>query len=256
MMHKPAIYPGLAGQSVFLTGGGSGIGAAITEAYAHQGAKVAFVDIAEEASLALVEKIVAEGGTRPLFIKCDIRDVPALQAAIEQARVAHGDIAVLLNNAANDQRHKVEDVTVEYWDERMSLNIRPVFFACQAVWPQMKRLGGGSIINFGSISWMVPQGGYPAYTTAKSAVHGLTRTLAKDFGKDNIRVNVLVPGWVMTERQLALWVDENTDALLAEVQCLDVRLQPEDLADMALFLGSDASRRCTAQTFIVDAGWI
>lgn len=255
-MHKPAIYPALAGQSVFITGGGGGIGAAITRAYAHQNARVTFIDIAVEASQKLVADITAEGGTPPLFIPCDITDIPALQAAIEQARVTHGDIAVLINNAANDQRHTVEEVSVAYWDERMSLNLRPMFFTAQAVLPQMKRLGGGAIVNFGSISWMIPHGGFPAYATAKAAVHGLTRTLARDFGPFNIRVNVIAPGWIMTERQLALWVDENTDAQLAAAQCLNVRLMPEDVADMVVFLGSDAARRCTGQTFVVDGGWV
>jgi NAD(P)-dependent dehydrogenase (short-subunit alcohol dehydrogenase family) len=138
----------------------------------------------------------------------------------------------------------------------MSLNLRPMFFTAQAVLPQMKRLGGGAIVNFGSISWMIPHGGFPAYATAKAAVHGLTRTLARDFGPFNIRVNVIAPGWIMTERQLALWVDENTDAQLAAAQCLNVRLMPEDVADMAVFLGSDAARRCTGQTFVVDGGWV
>ncbi len=255
-MHKPALYPGLAGVSVFITGGGSGIGAALTRAYAQQGARVAFVDIAVETSEALVAALTAEGAMPPLFIPCDITDIAALQAAIEQARVAHGDVGVLLNNAANDHRHSVEEVTPAYWDERLNINLRPMFFTAQAVVPHMQRLGGGSIVNFGSISWMIPQGGFPAYATAKAAIHGLTRTLARDLGPHNIRCNVLAPGWVMTERQLTLWVDETTDARIAAAQCLNVRLQPEDIADMALFLGSEASRRCTAQTFIVDGGWV
>lgn len=254
-MHQPAIYPGLAGKTVFITGGGSGIGAAHTTAFAGQKSKVAFVDIAESESRALVERIKSETGNAPLFIRCDIRDVAALQAAIERVRTELGDIAVLVNNAANDQRHKVEDVTVEYWDDRMATNLRPMFFACQAVLPQMKRLGGGSIINFGSISWMVAHGGFPAYATAKAAVHGLTRTLARDLGSHNIRVNTVSPGWVMTERQIKLWLTPEADAERERVQCLKVKVMPEDLADMVLFLASDAAAKCSAQEFIVDAGW-
>ena len=254
-VHQPAIYPGLAGKTVFITGGGSGIGAAITTGFAGQKTKVAFVDIAEEPSRLLCDRLESETGTKPVFIACDIRDIKALQAAIEQTRRELGDISVLVNNAANDQRHRVEDVTVELWDERMALNLRPMFFSAQAVLPQMKRLGGGSIINFGSISWMVPQGGFPAYATAKSAAHGLTRTLARDFGPFNIRVNCVVPGWVMTERQLKLWLTPEADKEREKAQCLPARVQPEDLADMVLFLGSDASAKCTAQDFTVDAGW-
>ena len=201
-MHRPAIFPGLADQTVFITGGGSGIGAAITAGFAGQKAKVAFVDIAEKQSRATCSQVERETGRRPLFIPGDIRNIKTLLAAIEQTRKSLGDVGVLVNNAANDDRHTVEKVTVEYWDERMALNLRPMFFAAQAVLPQMKRLGGGSIINFGSISWMVTQGGFPAYATAKSAVHGLTRTLARDFGPFNIRVNCVVPGWTITERQL------------------------------------------------------
>jgi D-xylose 1-dehydrogenase len=255
-VHHPAIYPGLAGKTVFVTGGGSGIGAAITAAFAAQKAKVAFVDIDAEASCLHVDQVQAQSGNRPAFIHCDIRDVPALRAAIEQTRSELGDISVLVNNAANDERHQVEAVTVEYWDERMALNLRPMFFAAQAVLPQMKRLGSGSIINFGSISWMIPQGGFPAYATAKAAVHGLTRTLARDFGAFNIRVNCVVPGWVMTERQLRLWLTAEADKEREKAQCLPARVLPEDIADMTLFLGSDASSKCTAQDFTVDGGWV
>ncbi len=255
-MHQPAIYPGLANKPVFITGGGSGIGAALTRGFAGQKARVAFVDVAEEESRALVRDIAEETGVTPLFIPCDIRDIPALQVAIEQIRREISDIAVLVNNAANDQRHAVEEVTPAYWDERMAVNLRPSFFAAQAVLPQMKRLGGGSIINFGSISWMIPQGGFPAYAAAKSAMHGLTRTLARDFGPFNIRVNCVVPGWVMTERQLKLWLTPEADAARAKAQCLPSRVMPEDIADMVLFLASDASLKCTAQDFTVDGGWV
>jgi NAD(P)-dependent dehydrogenase (short-subunit alcohol dehydrogenase family) len=254
-MHQPAIYPGLAGKTVFITGGGSGIGAAITRAFAGQKAKTAFVDIALEPSRALVAEVEKETGNRPLFLPCDIRDIPALQAAIEQVRAELGDIGVLVNNAANDQRHKVEETTPDYWDERMAVNLRPAFFTAQAVLAQMKRLGGGSIINFGSVSWMIPQGGFPAYATAKAASHGLTRTLARDFGPFNIRVNCLVPGWVMTERQLTHWLTPEADKEREKGQCIPARVMPEDIADMALFLASDAAAKCTAQNFTVDGGW-
>jgi D-xylose 1-dehydrogenase len=254
-MHQPALYPGLSGKTVFITGGGSGIGAAITAGFAGQRAKVAFVDIAEAPSQALAARLREETGAEPLFIACDIRDVEALQAAIERTRATLGDIGVLINNAANDQRHTVEETTVAYWDERLALNLRPMFFAAQAVQPQMRRLGGGAIVNFGSISWMVTQGGFPAYATAKAAVHGLTRTLARDFGRDNIRVNCVVPGWVMTERQRQLWLTPEADAARAAAQCLKTTVEPEDIADMVLFLASDAAAKCTAQDFIVDAGW-
>lgn len=255
-MHQSAIYPSLVGKTVFITGGGSGIGAALTRGFAGQKAKVAFVDVAEEASRTLVAEVEKETGVTPLFIPCDIRDIAALQAAIERVRRELGDIAVLVNNAANDQRHAVEEVTPAYWDERMAVNLRPSFFTAQAVLPQMKRLGGGSIINFGSVSWMIPQGGFPAYATAKSAAHGLTRTLARDFGPFNIRVNCVVPGWVMTERQLKLWLTPEADAARAKAQCLPSRVMPEDLADMVLFLASDAAAKCTAQDFTVDGGWV
>jgi D-xylose 1-dehydrogenase len=254
-MPQRAIYPGLAGRSVFITGGGSGIGAALTRAFAAQGSAVAFVDIAEEASRALVEQIAPEGGPSPLFLPCDIRDIAALRRAVAEAAERHGDIGVLLNNAANDQRHPVEEVTPEFWDERMAINQRPMFFTAQAVLPQMRRLGGGSIVNFGSVSWKLHQGGMPAYTMAKASVHGLTRGLAEDFGPFNIRVNTLVPGWVMTERQLTMWMTPEAGEELERRQCLRRRVMPDDIADMALFLASDASQCCTAQEYVVDCGW-
>jgi len=254
-MHQPANYPDLSGKAVFITGGGSGIGAALTEAFAGQGARVAFVDIAEEASRALVARLANGGGRAPLYLPCDIRDVPALQAAVARAGAEFGDIAVLMNNAASDERHAVEDVTVTYWDDRMAINQRPMFFAAQAAIAQMKRRGGGAIVNFGSISWLLGQGGMPAYTMAKAAVHGLTRGLARDFGRDGIRVNTLLPGWVMTERQKRLWLTPEADAERRAGQCLDVTIEPADVAHLALFLASDAARTITAQEFVVDAGW-
>lgn len=254
-MHMPAIYPDLKERSVFVTGGGSGIGAALTEAFVKQGANVAFVDIAETESRALADRMEVEHGRRPLFIPCDIRDVAALQAAVAEAGRIFGDISVLLNNAANDQRHTVESVTPDYWDDRMAINQRPMFFTAQAVLPMMQRLGQGSIVNFGSISWKLGNGGMPAYTTAKAAVHGLTRGLARDFGIHGIRVNTILPGWVMTERQKALWLTAEAEKEMLAGQCLKIHIQPTAIADMALFLASDASVACTAQEFTVDAGW-
>jgi NAD(P)-dependent dehydrogenase (short-subunit alcohol dehydrogenase family) len=254
-MHRPAIYPDLADKTVFITGGGSGIGAALTEGFAAQGARVAFVDIAQEPSHALVARIAEAGHTAPLFMRCDIRDVAALQGAVKRAGEAFGDVAVLMNNAANDQRHAVLEVTPDYWDERMAINQRPMFFAAQAAIPQMRRRGGGSIVNFGSISWRLGQGGMPAYTMAKAAVHGLTRGLARDFGPDRIRVNSLLPGWILTERQKQLWLTPEADAERRKGQCLDLEIGPEDVAEMALFLASDAARAITAQEFVVDGGW-
>ncbi|HQT47309.1 MAG: 3-oxoacyl-ACP reductase [Acidocella sp. 20-63-7] len=251
-----ARYPSLENRVVFITGGGSGIGAALTRAFAEQGAKVAFVDIAIEESEALAARVAQETGNAPRFIPCDIRDIEALRTAIAQVAAQSGAIDVLVNNAANDQRHDMATVTPEYWDNQMSVNLRPMFFAVQAVAPGMRARKSGSIINFGSVSWMMAQGGMPSYTAAKAAVHGLTRGLARDLGDDNIRVNTLIPGWVMTERQLKLWLTPEADAEREKRQCLKLRLQPEHLASMALFLAADDSAACSAQEFIVDAGTV
>jgi NAD(P)-dependent dehydrogenase (short-subunit alcohol dehydrogenase family) len=249
-----AIYPSLEGKVVFVTGGGSGIGAAIVAGFARQKALVGFVDIDEVASSRLVRDL--EGtGPPPRFIRCDIREIESLRAAVGTVQSELGDIGVLVNNAARDDRHAIETVTVEYWDERVAVNLRHQFFASQAVVDQMKRLGGGSIINFGSISWMTASGGMPAYTTSKAAVHGLTRGLARDLGPYNIRANTVTPGWVMTERQLALWVTPEGEERMDQAQCLRGRLKPDDLANMVLFLASDDARMITSQNFVVDAGW-
>jgi len=254
-MALTAAYPSLRGRIVFITGGGSGIGAGLVEAFARQGAKVAFVDIAAAPSEALVARLQGEMNTPPLFLPCDITDISALRRTIESVRDRLGNIGVLLNNAANDERHATLEVSPEYWDERIAINQRPQFFAAQAVIPQMRTLGAGSIINFGSVSWMLKQGGMAAYTMAKASIQGLTRSLARDFGRDNIRVNTIVPGWILTERQTELWLNAESDRGRREGQCLDIRLQPEHVAAMALFLAADDSSGCTAQDFIVDAGW-
>jgi len=248
-------YAGLAGRSVFVTGGGSGIGEAIVESFIRQGARVAFVDIAEAASAALAERLAGAGLPRPWWRRCDVRDVPALQAAIADAAQAVGDFHVLVNNVASDDRHTMESVTPDYWDRQMAVNERPAFFAIQAVVPGMKRLGGGSVVNLGSIGWQIKDGGYPCYAVAKSAVNGLTRGLARPLGAHGIRVNTVTPGWVMTERQIRLWLDEQGEENIRRNQCLPGKLQPADIAAMVLFLASDDARMCTAQEFKVDAGW-
>jgi len=250
-----AQFPSLQGKRVFITGGASGIGACLVEAFARQGSRVAFIDVAAEASKALVEKLKSEGLTPPWWQACDVTNVPALQAAIREAAAALGDFNVLVNNVASDDRHATADVTPEYWDQRMAVNERPAFFAIQAVLPGMTKLGGGSIVNFGSTGWQAKSGGYPAYATAKSSVMGLTRGLAKELGAKRIRINVVSPGWVMTERQLRLWAVPNMDQEIARMQCLPDPIQPADIASMVLFLAADDSRACTAQEYIVDGGW-
>ncbi|WP_346839542.1 SDR family oxidoreductase [Microbulbifer sp. SAOS-129_SWC] len=252
-------YPSLKGKTVFVSGGGSGIGASLVEAFFQQGASVAFVDIQREPSEALVARLRDEypqTGAQVNFYHCDLTDIDSLRATIANAARELGPIAVLVNNAANDLRHDFRDVTPEDWDRYTAVNMRHQFFAAQAVYPFMQQLGGGSIINFGSMSWHAAQGGMPGYTSSKAAIEGLTRGLARDMGPDRIRVNTLVPGWVMTEKQLTHWVNEDTQAEIERSQCLNDRLMPESIAAMTLFLASDDSRMCTAQNFIVDGGWI
>jgi len=247
-------YPSLKGRSVFVTGGGSGIGAAIVKAFALQGARVAFIDVAEAPSRALLKEVEAGGAPAPWFEPCDVRDVAALQSAVARAAQAQGDFSVLVNNVASDDRHAMEDVTPEYWDQRMAINQRPAFFAIQAVVPGMKRLGGGSVVNLGSTGWQTKESAYPAYAVAKSSVNGLTRSLAGGLGPHRIRVNTVSPGWVMTERQIQLWWSDEGERRLRENQCLPDLLQGEDIARMVLFLASDDSWMCTAQEFVVDGG--
>ena len=256
MSGNTAVYPSLRERVVFITGGASGIGAEHVTQFAAQGAKVAFVDIADDGANALIDRIEAAGLPAPIYRHCDLRDIAALQATIAEVGERVGSITVLVNNAANDQRHKFEDVTVEYWDERMATNLRHQFFAIQAAAPMMRAAGGGSIINFGSVSWHSLQGGMPAYTTAKAAVEGLTRGMARDLGPDRIRVNTVIPGWIMTERQVKLWLTPEAEANLMQVQCLKEKLVPADVTRMVLWLASDDSRMCTAQLWVVDAGRI
>lgn len=252
---KLARYPSLEGKNIFITGGGTGIGAAIVTAFAEQGARVAFVDVAETESRQLADDLARTTGAKVWWRNCDVRDVAALQAATADAAQAFGDFSVLVNNVARDDRHTLESVTPEYWDERMAVNQRPAFFAIQAVVPGMKRLGAGSIINLGSTGWQTKGSGYPCYAVAKSSVNGLTRGLADTLGADRIRINTVSPGWVMTERQIKMWLNAEGEADIQRNQCLPDKLKPSNVARMVLFLASDDGAMCTAQEFKVDAGW-
>ncbi len=247
-----ATFHDLNGASVFITGGGSGIGASLTEGFLRQGAKVAFVGRSDASGF--VDRMEAETGSRPLFIRCDITDTAALQAAIASSAAAHGPITVLVNNAANDQRHSVEEVQEDFWDWMMAVNLKAYFFAIQAVLPGMKEAGGGAIVNFTSISYMMGNAGYPAYTTANSGLNGMTRSLAREFGPDRIRVNALAPGWVLTDKQLDKWATPDALAAHLERQCLKEHLAPQDIVDATLFLSSETSRMITGQALVVDGG--
>jgi NAD(P)-dependent dehydrogenase (short-subunit alcohol dehydrogenase family) len=256
MQPADASYPSLRDRVVFVTGGGSGIGESIVEHFCAQGSRVTFADIQEDASKALVKRIGESGHPAPRFVACDLKQIDALRAAIERVGREDGPVKVLVNSAANDDRHRIENVSVEYWDERIQVNLRHQFFAAQAARPQMRDSGGGSIVNLGSISWMQGEADCIAYVTAKSAVNGLTRGLARELGPENIRVNCVVPGWVMTKRQLELWVTPEGEKQIDERQCLRGRVYPPDIARMVLWLASEDSRMCTSQNFIVDAGWV
>jgi D-xylose 1-dehydrogenase len=256
VMPSYAIYPSLKGRSIFISGGASGIGESLVRHFSAQGSQVAFVDLAVDSGHALAQSIADSGLPKPLFIPCDLRDIPSLQAAIAAASETNRPIEVLCNNAGSDDRHRTEDVDVSYWDGRMAVNVRHQFFAAQAVLPHMRAEGRGSIINFGSITWMVGDPDCPAYVTSKAAIYGMTRALAREFGPHNIRVNCLVPGWVMTERQVKLWLTAEGEKQIEERQCLPSRLQPSDIARVALFLAADDSAMCTSQQFIVDGGWV
>jgi NAD(P)-dependent dehydrogenase (short-subunit alcohol dehydrogenase family) len=250
-------YTSLRDRVVLVTGGATGIGATLVEGFWREGARVAFLDIQEGEGAALVERLTGVAHTTPpKFYPCNLIDVDELQRIVTRIAADLGPVSVLVNNAADDTRHDFTSVTREYWDGRIAVNLRHFFFAIQAVYPQMKELGGGSIINLGSMSWYDLQGGMTGYTTSKAGIEGLTRGLARDLGVDRIRINTLVPGWVMTEKQLKFRVDGSTRAEIERSQCLKEPLQPEDIAAMALFLASDDSRMCTAQKFIVDGGWI
>lgn len=251
----PAIYPDLQGKVVLVTGGGSGIGEAIVKAFAAQGCKVAFIDIAREPSERLVAGM-AEKGQPVHFELADLRDIPALRAAIGRIRESLGPIDVLINNAAHDERHATPDVTPEFWDDRIAVNLRHQFFAAQAVLPDMQERRAGVIINFGSISWMIGQGGMAGYTASKSAVLGLTRSLARDYGPFNIRVNAIAPGWIMTQRQIEKWLTPEAEREVMQRQCLKRKLYPDDIARVTVFLASEEASAITNQQYVVDGGWV
>ncbi len=247
-----AVYADLKGQSIFVTGGGSGIGASLTEGFLRQGAKVAFVQRSDASEFCdLMER---ETGNRPLYIPCDITNVDLLKDAVAQAAAAHGPIGVLVNNAANDKRHDSEEVSEDDWDQSMAINLKAYFFACQAVIAGMRAKGGGSIINFSSIAYMMGHADLPVYSTANAGINGMTRSLAREFGPDKIRVNALAPGWVLTQKQLDQWVTpEGLEAHLG-MQCLKDALKPEDIVGGTLFLASEASRMMTGQSLVIDGG--
>ena len=247
------IYPDLKDKTVLITGGGSGIGASFVEAFARQGSRVAFIDIQEDASQELASKLNSEDFP-PVFINCDLTDIVALKKSVKQIEHDFGAVRVLINNAANDQRHEPEDVTPEYWEERLKLNLNHHFFASQAVQPEMAKAGGGSIINMGSISWHMALEFMPAYTSSKAAIEGLTVSLARSYGKHHIRVNCIVPGQVWTPRQIRDILTPEYEQFMNEKQCIPGKILPEDVAQLALFLGSDAGRMCTRRNFFIDAG--
>jgi NAD(P)-dependent dehydrogenase (short-subunit alcohol dehydrogenase family) len=249
-----AIYPSLRDRVVMITGGGSGIGAAMVELFALQGSRVAFLDILDEPAKRLIESLAGKCSQVPYFVRCDLADIPALRAAVAEIEARVGPVQVLVNNAANDDRHKFEDVTPEYWDNRMNVNLRHQFFASQAVQPGMKAAGGGSIINMSSIAWVIPSTGIPVYVTAKAAVIGLT--LARELGSAGIRVNSVLPGAINTERQVRMWRTPEYDEEVLSRQCLKRKLMPDDVARMVLFLAADDSSGITSQSHIVDGGWV
>ena len=254
-MPSLAHYPSLQDRAVLVTGGATGIGATLVESFAAQGARVGFVDIDAAAGDALATRL-AGARHAPVFVAADLTDIAALDHAIDSIRARVGAIGVLLNNAANDTRHAIDATTSDSWDAGIAVNLKHQFFAARNVAADMKAAGGGSIVNFGSVSWKLKQGGMPVYTTSKAAVQGLTRSLARDFGPFNIRVNTLVPGWVMTDKQVRLWLDAKGKDDIARGQCINAPLLPWHIAQMALFLAADDSAMCTAQDFIVDGGWV
>jgi NAD(P)-dependent dehydrogenase (short-subunit alcohol dehydrogenase family) len=251
-----ARYASLADRAVFITGGASGIGASLVLHFCDQGCRVAFVDVQSDRAQALVADITARGLPAPWYRECDLRDIAALRTAIADAGTAIGPIRVLVNNAANDDRHTLDEVTPEYFDDRIAVNLKHQLFAAQAVRPQMRDAGGGSIINFNSITWTVADSDCICYVTAKSAITGLTRALASELGPEHIRVNGIAPGWIMTERQVRLWLTPDGERQIDAHQVLPGRLYAADVARMALWLASDDSRMCSKQIFVVDGGWI
>lgn len=250
-----AIYPDLKDKAVLVTGGGSGIGAAIVREFALQEARVAFIDVCEDPARSLVAELRA-GGSRVHFECCDLTDIAAMRRSVEAVRSAVGPIGSLVNNAANDDRQPTEDVTEAMWDKSLAVNLKQQFFCAQAMLPDMKAAQKGTIVNLGSISWMRGIGGMAGYTAAKSAVLGLTRSLARDFGVFGIRVNTVAPGWVMTQRQIERWLTPEAEEEMLRQQCLKRKLQPIDIARFVVFLASDDAGACTGQQYIVDCGWV
>ena len=249
-----ATYSDLKNKVVLVTGGGSGIGEAIVRRFAEQGCKVTFIDIATEPSVKLAGEL-SERGLSVRFEHADLTDISALQTAVVRVRESLGPVEILINNAAHDERHPTPDVTSEYWDDRFAVNLKHQFFAAQAVLPDMQAANAGVIINFGSFSWMIGQGGMAAYTAAKSAILGLTRSLARDYGLYNIRVNAIAPGWIMTQRQLEKWLTPEAERELMQRQCLKRKLVPDEIARFTVFLASDEASACTNQQYVVDGGW-
>ena len=252
-MNEIASYPSLKNKTVLITGGASGIGASIVENFLQQGSKVAFLDKDKVLGNNLIDQL-KQKNFKPVFKECDLVDIEEMKNKINEIREELGLISILVNNAANDQRHNIDDVTPEFWDDRMNNNLRHYFFTSQSIYRDMKKIGNGSIINIGSYSWMLAQGGMPGYTTAKSAVMGLTRTLARDLGIYNIRVNSVVPGWIITERQKKLWLTPEIEKETLNRQCIKRLLNPNDISKTVLFFASDQSSGISAQNYVVDGG--
>jgi NAD(P)-dependent dehydrogenase (short-subunit alcohol dehydrogenase family) len=254
-MNEIATYPSLKDRVVLITGGASGIGESIVEQFVSQKSKVAFLDINDDLGNELSKKIKNKYDVDSLFVKCDLKNIEQLKSSLEKVKKEIGPISILVNNAANDERHKIEDVTEEYWNDRINVNLRHYFFSVQSVREIMIKNKSGVIVNVGSISWMIGQGGMAIYTAAKSAVVGLTRSFARDLGEFNIRVNSVVPGWTITERQIEKWLTPEAEADMMKKQCLKRRLMPSEIAKAILFFSSDQSSGCTNQSYIVDNGW-
>jgi NAD(P)-dependent dehydrogenase (short-subunit alcohol dehydrogenase family) len=246
-----AIYPSLANKTVVITGGGSGIGAEIVRGFVQQKARVFFLDIAEKDSRALVEQLNGAA----TFLKCDLTNISELQAVFAQIQAKAGPVATLVNNAANDDRHRMDDVTEAYWNERIAVNLRHYFFAAQAVVPGMRKANGGSIVNLGSVSWHLAMSDLALYETAKAGIEGMTRALARELGESAIRVTCVIPGAVRTPRQMALWHTPDEEAKIVAQQCIKARVEPQDIAAMVMFLASDDARYCTNHRYWVDAGY-
>ncbi len=251
-----ATYPSLRNRAVVVTGGATGIGASIVEHFARQGARVIFLDVQDAPAQALAASLARDGCLAPVYLHCDLTDLSALQEAAQQAIAVLGTVDVLVNNAANDQRHTVEQVTPDYWDRSIAVNLRPQFFMIQAVLPAMRAAGRGAIINMSSISWMIPSTGVPLYATAKAAIVGLTRTLAHELGSAGIRVNAVLPGAIATEKQKQLVYTPEYKAEILASQALKCDILPDDVARLVLFLAADDSAAITNQSYIIDAGWV